>query len=234
MIWNSKEFLTVEFYVFSASRRRARAHWGGLFFVKPFFLHRRKCFRSWESFHFRVLCVFFLFRWKWIGTQCLASAWHKIWPLLLRATVQMWEYTFGLGLKDEEKIFFLLMLKRIQRKADDIEFDMTVRRYTGTGPWCSPFYGWVPVQEGGPCGEVGLAILGRESLALLLTRGRGSSRLRCRSAGPSIALRRRTPSYRPCGCHWCWFSQAPCDSRLWGERRPWVQRSAAGVWVVPR
>ena len=48
----------------------------------------------------------------------------------------------------------------------------------------------------------------------LLKRGRESSRLRYRSAGPSIASRRRAPSYRPCGCHWCWFSQAPCDSRL--------------------
>ena len=105
--------------------------------------------------------------------------------------------------------------------------------WSGSGPWCSPFYGRVLAQEGSPCGRAGLAIVGRESLALLLKRGRGSSRLRCRSAGPSITSRRRAPSYRPCGCHWCWFSQAPCDSRLSEECRPWAQRSATGAWVVP-
>ena len=46
----SKEFVTVKFYTFSATRRRARARsgWPALRgkVVKPFFLHRRKCFRS--------------------------------------------------------------------------------------------------------------------------------------------------------------------------------------------
>ena len=105
--------------------------------------------------------------------------------------------------------------------------------WSGTGPWCSSFYGRVLVQEGGPCGGAGLTIVGRKSLALRLKRGHGSSRLRCRLAGPSIASRRRAASYRPCGCYWCSFSQAPCDSRLWGKRRPWAQRSTAGAWVVP-
>ena len=51
-----------------------------------------------------------------------------------------------------------------------------------------PFYG--RVLEGGPCVGAGLAIVGKESLALLLKRGRESSRLRCRSALPHHPLPR--------------------------------------------
>ena len=104
---------------------------------------------------------------------------------------------------------------------------LVVRDRVGSAPVLTL---WL-IRECGPCGGAGLAIVGKESLAFLLKRGRRSSRLRCRLAGLFIASRRRAPSYRPCECHWCWFSQAPCDSRLWEERRPRAQRSAAGAWV---
>ena len=90
--------------------------------------------------------------------------------------------------------------------------------WPGTGPWCSPFYGQVLVQEGGPFGGAGLAIMGRESLALLLKRGRGSSRLRFRSAGPSFASRRRARSYRFCA-----------KIRCWGLSGAFVSRSRRGL-----
>ena len=60
-----KELVTVKFYRFSATRRRARARSGwpdprGKV-VKPFILHRRKCFCLWSVFIFEC-CVFFFFR----------------------------------------------------------------------------------------------------------------------------------------------------------------------------
>ena len=78
-----------------------------------------------------VVC-FFYFVENWSEYSVLHLHDIKSDRYFLRATVQMWEYTFGLGLKDEGKFFFLLMLKRIQRKAVDIEFDITVRRYTNS------------------------------------------------------------------------------------------------------
>ena len=43
----------------------------------------------------------------------------------------MWEYTFGLDLKDKiKKKCSLADAKRIQRKAIDIKVDMATRRYT--------------------------------------------------------------------------------------------------------
>ena len=51
-----------------------------------------------------VVCFFYFVE---NGSECSVLHLHDIksYRYFLRATVQMWEYTFGLGLKDEGKIF---------------------------------------------------------------------------------------------------------------------------------
>ena len=78
----SKEFVTVKFYRFSATRRRARARSGWPAprgqVVKTFFFYiGGNAFTRERVFTFEC-CVFFFFRGKKAGTRYLASACHKI------------------------------------------------------------------------------------------------------------------------------------------------------------